>query len=349
MGLNESQNTLRDQVPPMVSVCIANYNGVGIIEDCIKSVRVQDFEFPIEIIVHDDASSDASVELIRTHFPDVRLIESSENFGFCIANNRMAAVAEGHYLLLLNNDATLFPDALRVLCAEAERLSQPAILTLPQYDAYTGELLDIGLRLDPFLNPVPNLDPRRNDVGTVHGACLWIPRALWLELGGFPEWFGSLAEDLYLCCRARLAGHPVRALGVSGYRHRVGHSFGGGAAREGKLVTTFRRRALSERNKSFVLVICYPMPSLQIVLPVHLFFLHLEGLLLALLKQEKRLFGDIYAPLIPSLWRQRKRLLHQRRRLQADRQISLISFLAPFQWTPRKLSLLLRHGLPRLR
>ena len=41
----------------------------------------------------------------------------------------------------------------------------------------------------------------------VIGACLWIQKGLWEELGGFPEWFGSIAEDMYLCCRARLAGY----------------------------------------------------------------------------------------------------------------------------------------------
>ena len=115
------------------------------------------------------------------------------------------------------------------------------------------------------------------------------------------------------------------------------------------MVTTLRRRALSERNKTFVLTMCYPKPYLQMVLPVHLLLLHLEGLLLALLKRDARLFGDIYAPLIPSLWRQRQRLVDQRRSLQTARQISAIGFLAPFQWTPQKLHLLFRHGLPRLR
>ncbi|MCZ7654266.1 MAG: hypothetical protein M5R42_08205 [Rhodocyclaceae bacterium] len=75
---------------------------------------------------------------------------------------------------------------------------------------------------------MPNRDPRRQDVAMVAGACLWIPKHLWDELGGFPEWFGSIGEDLYLCCMARLAGHPVRAPGTSGYRHGVGASFGGG-------------------------------------------------------------------------------------------------------------------------
>ena len=191
---------------PAVSVCIANYNGIDLIDACIDSVRAQDFGLPVEIIVHDDASTDGSVEHIRARHPDVHLIESSENVGFCIANNRMAAAARGEYLLLLNNDATLLPDALSVFMGEAKRLASPAILTLPQYDAETGELLDIGSRLDPFLNPVPNLDPKRNDVGTVAGACLWIDKALWEELGGFPT--GSAPSGRTYTCAAE-PGWPV--------------------------------------------------------------------------------------------------------------------------------------------
>ena len=94
------------------SVCIANYNGIELIDACIDSVRAQDCGVAVEIIVHDDASTDDSAAHIAARHPDVRLIESRENVGFCIANNRMAAAAKGDYLLLLNNDATLLPDAL---------------------------------------------------------------------------------------------------------------------------------------------------------------------------------------------------------------------------------------------
>ncbi|MBU3736560.1 MAG: glycosyltransferase, partial [Methylobacterium sp.] len=212
----------------------------------------------LEIIVHDDASSDDSVALIRAHYPQVKVIDSPHNAGFCIANNRMAEVARGEYLLLLNNDAALMPGALDALLAEAKDIARPAILSLPQYRADDGSLLDRGCLLDPFLNPVPNLDAGRNDVGMVMGACLWIPAILWKEIGGFPEWFGSIGEDLYLCCVARLWGYPVRCAAASGYRHHVGHSFGGGKLREGKLVTSFQRRRLSERNKTFVMVITFP-------------------------------------------------------------------------------------------
>ena len=334
--------------PPRVSICIPNYNGIDLIDACIASVRNQDCVVSLEIIVHDDASTDGSAEHIRTQHPDVHLIESSINVGFCIANNRMATATQGQYLLLLNNDATLLPDALTVFLAEAARLVRPAILTLPQYDAETGTLLDIGSRLDPFLNPVPNRDPMRNDVGTVHGACLWIDKVLWDKLGGFPEWFGSIGEDLYLCCRARLAGYPVRALGISGYRHRVGASFGGGKAREGKLSTTFRRRSLTERNKTFVMVMTYPWPYMQLMLPIHMALLLTEGVLLSILKGRSVFLTQIYLPVFGAIYRHRKLLAVGRHAIMQTSRPAGADFFSVFDWLPHKLRMLLRHGLPRL-
>ena len=331
-----------------ISVCIAHYRGIELIDACIASVLAQTGGIDVEIVVHDDASPDGSAAHIREKHPDVKLIASAENAGFCVANNRMAAAASGDYLLLLNNDATLLPDALQALLAEAERLGRPAILTLPQFDADTGGLLDIGSRLDPFLNPVPNRDPSLGEVGTVHGACLWIPQALWRELGGFPEWFGSVAEDLYLCCRAHLAGYPVRALGTSGYRHRVGASFGGGKAVDGRLASTFRRRALSERNKTFVMATTCPAPYLQLLLPLHLLLLLAEGCLLSLLKLDGRYLRQIYLPVFGALLQRRCEIGAERRRAMAGRRVTATDFFAVFDWMPYKLRMLLRYGLPRV-
>jgi GT2 family glycosyltransferase len=333
---------------PRISVLIPNYDGIDLIDACIASVRAQACDASVEIIVHDDASTDGSVDHIRTHHPDVRLITSEENVGFCVGNNRMAAAAQGDFLLLLNNDATLLPGALAALLVEAGRLGRPAVLGLPQYDADSGSLLDIGSRLDPFFNPVPNRDAARNDVAMVMGACLWIDKALWDELGGFPAWFGSIGEDLQLCCRARLAGHPVRALGTSGYRHRVGQSFGGGKPQDGRLVTTFRRRALSERNKTFVLVTTCPAPDVLLLLPLHLLLLLFEGALLSLLRLDPAYLARIYLPVFAGLASRRAELHAERRIAMASRRIPRADFYAVFDWLPYKLRMLLRHGLPRV-
>ncbi len=335
---------------PLISVCIANYNGMAVIDDCLQSVLQQSAGIDVEILIHDDASTDDSVTRVLGHYPQARLIASEHNVGFCVANNRMAAQATGQYLLLLNNDAALFPDALQTLLSEARRIGRPAVLGLPQYDAASGELIDIGSLFDPFLNPVPNLDPTRREVGMIIGACLWLPRTLWSELGGFPEWFHTLAEDMYLCCRARLAGYPVCAIGKSGFRHCVGHSLGGGKVTPQKrLVTSRARRAMSERNKTYVMVLTYPGAILVLALPVHLSLLLLEGFLLSLLKLDMTLWRTIYASLWPSLWQTRTSLLSLRGKIQDSRRIGIKAWARVFQPWPYKMQMLLRHGLPELR
>ena len=332
---------------PVVSVCIANYDGERLLPDCIDSVLAQDCDAPVEILVHDDASGDGSLALLAARYPQARVIASAENVGFCVANNRMADAARGDWLLLLNNDAALGPGALQAFLADARRIGGDAILTLPQHDWETDALVDRGCRLDPFHNPVPNLDPRRADVAYVIGACLWIPRRLWHELGGFPEWFGSLAEDMLLCCAARLRGVPVRCIDGSGYRHRQGASFGGNRA-DGGLRTTYRRRALSERNKTATLFACTPGWTMWPLLAAHLALLGAEGGILSLARGDARLWREVYAPALGLPLVQRERLRAQRATLQAARTSTARDYFRPFAWTPRKLALLLRHGLPRI-
>ena len=334
--------------PPVCSVLIANYNGTGLIGACIESVLAQDCGFGVEIIVHDDASTDGSADFIRSRYPQVRLIESPGNVGFCISNNRMAAAARGEYLLLLNNDATLLPDALRTLHERAVSLPTPAILGLPQYNAASGELIDIGSRFDPFLNPIPSFSSSDAGVGMVIGACFWLPRTLWNELGGFPEWFGSLAEDMYLCLLARLRGYPVLALPTSGFRHWVGKSLGGGKVVVGRLSTKVTRRMLSERNKSYVICLTYPAPFFQLLLPLHLLLLLLEGMVLATIKRDASLFRTVYLGCLISLWKDRQRLASIRHRVQGERICGRAGFFAVFDWIPHKIRLLFRHGVPEI-
>lgn len=334
---------------PVVSVCIANYNGGTFIEACIRSILNQISAPPIEIIVHDDCSTDGSADFIAQTFPKVTLLRSEQNVGFCISNNRMARVARGRYLLLLNNDAALFQDAINTLYSFAQSTQVSSILGLPQYDAaQPGKLIDMGSRLDLFMNPIPARDVNTT-VGMVTGACLWVPRDLWQELGGFPEWFGSLAEDLYLCQRARLAGRLVTALPNSGYSHWVGRGFGGGKVdQDNKLVTTRKRRALTERNKSYVMAMAYPLPLLLIALPLHVIFLGIEGLLISTIKRDFGLWRDIYWNCLKALWENRPILLQERHIIQSRTTIGLTEFMRPISIFPYKLRLLWRHGPPSI-
>ncbi|MDP2647299.1 MAG: glycosyltransferase [Desulfobacterales bacterium] len=333
---------------PVCSICIANYNGIGVIEECLRSVMEQDCNFPFEIIVHDDASSDRSVEVLKRSFPNVILIASEENVGFCVSNNRMVAASRGKYILILNNDAVLFSNALGTFYEYAESEKQPCIYGIRQFDAATGELIDFGIFLDPFLNSIPNQDLSRSDVSMVLGACLWVPRRIWQETGGFPDWFTTMHEDMYICCLARLYGHPVRVIMKSGYRHWVGKSLGGGKIVANRLATTLKRRALSERNRLYVMALCYPAPVLFIILPLHILVLLLEGIFISLCKNDTKILRNIYVYSFKSLLINRNKILKTRHKIFQKDYISSRNFTSLIHFVPYKLRMLIRHGIPEV-
>lgn len=348
MGMVEQYPALKRPDHPVCSVCIANYNGAGLLDDCLASVLAQEGDFSIEIIVHDDASTDDSVTLLRDRYPQVEVLAADQNVGFCVSNNRMVEQARGEFVLLLNNDAALHADAISSLLTAARVAATPVILTLPQYDWSTNALVDRGCLLDPFYNPVPNLDSARGNVAMAIGACMFLPRSLWNDLGGFPDWIESIGEDMYLCCLARLHGHDVMALHCSGFRHRLGASFGGARVTGKKLSTTLRRRRLSERNKTFVLFLCTPTPAMWLLLVIHLASLLLEGLVVSSVRLDPRIFTKVYVGALRALVLERSRLLSLRRRVQKARAVTVRSYAKPFIVPPYKLVMLFRFGMPRV-
>ncbi len=345
----ECYPALNRTADPVCSICIANYNGTALLDDCLASVFAQQGHIPTEVIVHDDASLDDSVALLRARYPQVEILASQENVGFCVGNNRMVEHARGEYILLLNNDAALYPDAIATLLGAARTQTPSGILTVPQYDWESGELVDRGCLLDPFYNPVPNLDPARTDVASVIGACLWISRALWNELGGFPEWMGSVGEDIYLCGMARLRGRAVMALAASGYRHRQGHSFGGNRPDRGRLVSSVARRRLSERNKTFALTVLTPTLIMWPLLVVHLLSLALEGLILGAIRWDWPMVREVYLGVFAALARHSRAWRTAREHTMRQRKVTLRRYLRTFTLMPRKLIMLFRYGLPTLR
>lgn len=349
MGLVQHYPALSRPSTPVCSVCVANYNGIALLADCLDSVYTQRTVADIEVIVHDDASTDASISLLRERYPQVELLASQENVGFCVSNNRMVAHARGEFILLLNNDAVLMPGAIAALLEAARMGGVKDLLTLAQYDWQTGTLVDRGCRLDLFYNPVPQSEGSDGEIAMTIGACLWIRRDVWHTLGGFPVWMESIGEDLYLCCAARLRGSRVRVAAGSGYRHWQGKTFGGNRAGEGGLSSTLLRRRLSERNKTFAMFTCTPGMVVVPLLLAHLALLMVEGVLLSAIRHNARLFCDIYLAVPRELIAQRNTLYRVRHDNMAARCISTGEYFRAFTWLPRKLNLLVKYGWPRIR
>lgn len=335
-------------VSPLVSVCIPNFNGANYIEKCIRSVLAQERDCEIEIILHDDASTDHSLDIILEKFPEVHVLASKENAGFCISNNRMVEHSRGKYVLLLNNDAILRPGSIRAFLLETEASTITGIIGLPEYSLADGTLVDRGYEFDLFMNPIPAFDSGRQEVASVTGACLWIPRKIWDEIGGFPDWFGSVAEDTYLCHSTRLLGYPVVVLDTPGFDHWIGRNLGGGKVVENKLISTTRRRALSERNKIWVMMICYPLGVLLFALPLHFALLAIEAIALLITGTPWTTVKAIYLTLPASLSTGITNVIEKRKHIRGSRRLGNIEYLRRIRLFPWKLTMLFRHGMPKL-
>ena len=107
---------------PTVSIIMANRNGAQHIGQALHSVRAQSLQ-AIEILVVDDASTDASptmVEAMATDDPRLRLIRRMEAGGPAAARNTALAAAQGEWIAIMDADDVIMPERLARLLAEAE-------------------------------------------------------------------------------------------------------------------------------------------------------------------------------------------------------------------------------------
>ena len=97
---------------PDLSVVIVSYNTRDLLRDCLRSLRESD-GLALEVIVVDNNSSDGSARMTREAFPEAILLHQARNSWYCGGNNIGIARASAEYVLLLNPDTQVAPDALR--------------------------------------------------------------------------------------------------------------------------------------------------------------------------------------------------------------------------------------------
>jgi GT2 family glycosyltransferase len=107
--------------PIKISIIIVNYNVRDFIMHALQSIQRAIKNISHEIIVVDNASVDGSVEVIKSHFPSVILIENTKNVGFAAANNIALHQAKGVFLLLINPDTIVQEDTFSSLINFMER------------------------------------------------------------------------------------------------------------------------------------------------------------------------------------------------------------------------------------
>ena len=110
-----------------VSTIVVNHERRDLLKSCLRSLEtaMERVDEKAELLVVDNGSADGSVELVREHFPDVRLVELKRNEGFAGGLAKGIEAARGEWVAVFNNDTTVEPDALAVMLAAGA--SDPAV------------------------------------------------------------------------------------------------------------------------------------------------------------------------------------------------------------------------------
>ena len=252
---------------PKVTVVIPNWNGRAHLPECLAALQEQTLR-NFEVVLVDNASTDAGVEWVRAHHADVRVHRLSSNRGFAAAVNCGIRVARGEYVALLNNDAVPEPRWLEELLTALERrrdYSFAASLLVFYADPCrvnaAGDVYDV-LRLvgrnRGFGRPADGYQEARRVLGACAGAALY-RRSLFTAVGLFDEDFFLMSEDTDFNLRCLVAGK--RCLYVPAARVR--HKFRASIDAESEWPMT----RLAFRNEAMVAAKDLPAPIL-VLLPL---------------------------------------------------------------------------------
>src|SRR6478609_674682 len=105
---------------PLVNVAIVSWNTRDLLRRCLESFAPEAERGRCDVWVVDNASSDASAEMVREEFPWVQLVASGENLGFGPAINMVANQTSAPFVGVANADIALRPGAIDALLGAAE-------------------------------------------------------------------------------------------------------------------------------------------------------------------------------------------------------------------------------------
>jgi len=201
-----------------VSIIIPVFNKVEYTKQCIHAIIRNTPAQLFDIIIIDNASTDDTKSYLQGLSGDVRIITNEQNVGYTIACNQGAAVAQGKYLVLLNNDTVPQPGWLESLIKLAEE--RPDAGAIGAKLVYPNGILqeaggivfqdgsgwNFGNGDDPN-KPVYNVV---SDVDYCSGACLLVKKELFDQVGGFDEQYApAYYEETDLCFSLREKGYKT--------------------------------------------------------------------------------------------------------------------------------------------
>jgi N-acetylglucosaminyl-diphospho-decaprenol L-rhamnosyltransferase len=199
---------------------IVTYNGRKWIDFCLGSLRKSSI-LTIPLVI-DNCSTDDTLSYIREQYPEAILFPQEKNLGFGQANNiglRYALAHNADYVLLLNQDAAIAPNAIELMLSQSDGKS----LLSPIHMNGDGTKVDSSFRQGSLYKCLDLIDDTYAGnikpcytCGEICAACWLIPRYIIEQIGGFNPLFFHYSEDNNYY--QRLAYHNIKVLLVPAAR-----------------------------------------------------------------------------------------------------------------------------------
>ncbi len=208
-----------------VSVVILNWNGELLLREFLPSVVANTNQELADIIVADNGSSDNSITILESEFPEVGIIKLEENLGFAEGYNRALKHINTEYSILLNSDVAVTPHWIEPLIGYMDNhpqtaACQPKIRSFrhPEYFEHAGAC---GGYIDHLGYPFCRgrlfhhleKDNKQHDSITpifwATGACLFVRTKTFYEVGGLDATFFAHMEEIDLCWRLKSRGYEL--------------------------------------------------------------------------------------------------------------------------------------------
>ncbi|MBU2996401.1 glycosyltransferase family 2 protein [Cellulophaga baltica] len=219
-----------------IAIVILNWNGEKLLEQFLPSV--QEYSTNATIYVADNASTDKSIQFIQDNYPEIKIVQNTENGGYAKGYNDALIHIEADVYCLLNSDVEVTPNWLApieqiYIDNRDVAIIQPKILDYKQknyfeYAGAAGGFIDqLGY---PFCRGRIFQDLEEdlgqyNDVKEIFwatGACMFIKSEVFHKLNGFDEDYFAHQEEVDLCWRAHNKGYKILYVGTSAIYHLGG-------------------------------------------------------------------------------------------------------------------------------
>jgi GT2 family glycosyltransferase len=235
-----------------VSVAILSWNGRHHLETCLAALAAQDDPgVPWEILVLDNGSTDGTAEWLSRAHPEVRLVASPINLGFCAGNDRLVEAAAGDAVAFLNNDTRPERGWLAALVEALSRAPADVAAVSGRIVDWAGERLDFGRGVMTFDGHAFQLDFRRplavarvpeagEELFFACGGNMLVRRASFLAAGGFAAEYFAYLEDVDLGWRLWAGGERILFAPAAVVHHR--------SSATSDLLGLYNRGFLFERN-----------------------------------------------------------------------------------------------------